>query len=383
MTHLKQTTITVIAVLLALRPGATRAGGVEEQINEINRQAVASRGASEKLLGKKARLVPIALPVSNPTIGTGLAGGLLYMHGQAADKASDQTTMTGLMGMYTSSESWAIAGFHDGYYFNDRLRVRTPLAYGSFNLQFYGVGDNSPFRENPVDYSARGAMFTPRASFALPAPNWYLGGQYRYINLQTLFASAPPPGDIPGYDARQKTSGFGLVTLFDNRDSNLWPTKGNWLDLTATYHGEYAGGDYDYLRAIGKWAQYFPLMDSIVLIYRLDGQYVEGAAPFWDLARIRLRGFSSGQYLDSVAATAQAELRWTPVNRWTFSVFGGSGWIADTVRDLRDSESNLAAGMGFRYMLVEEQKLSIGIDLAYSDTSKVEVYFQVGDWLAN
>ena len=96
--------------------------------------------------------------------------------------------------------------------------------------------------------------------------------------------------------------------------------------------------------------------------------------------RIRLRGFSSGQYL---ATTAQAELRWTPFKRWTLSAFGGSGWIADTLRDLRDAQSNLAASTGFRYMLVEEQKLTIGIDVTYADTSAVEIYFQVGDWLAN
>jgi hypothetical protein len=34
-------------------------------------------------------------------------------------------------------------------------------------------------------------------------------------------------------------------------------------------------------------------------------------------------------------------------------------------------------------MLVEEQKLSIGLDVAYAEGSNVSVYFQVGDWLAN
>jgi hypothetical protein len=34
-------------------------------------------------------------------------------------------------------------------------------------------------------------------------------------------------------------------------------------------------------------------------------------------------------------------------------------------------------------MLVEKQKLSIGIDVAYAEDAEVSVYFQVGDWLAN
>jgi len=175
----------------------------------------------------------------------------------------------------------------------------------------------------------------------------------------------------------------GLVTLFDNRDSNLWLTSGNWLDVTSTLHGEYAGGEYNYLRTIAKWAQYFPVMESPTFIYRLDGQYVEGTAPFWDLARLRLRGFSSGQYLDNVAFTAQTELRWMPFRRWSVSVFGGVGRIADTLRDLQDSGTAFAGGTGFRYMVAEDQKLSIGIDIAYSESSQVVLYFQIGDWLAN
>jgi hemolysin activation/secretion protein len=101
------------------------------------------------------------------------------------------------------------------------------------------------------------------------------------------------------------------------------------------------------------------------------------------LARIRLRGYSSGQYLDNVALTAQTELRWELHPRWTLSLFGGGGRIADTVSDIGSSDTNLAGGTGFRYMLVEDKKLTIGLDAAYSDSAKVEIYFQVGDWLAN
>ena len=39
----------------------------------------------------------------------------------------------------------------------------------------------------------------------------------------------------------------------------------------------------------------------------------------------------------------------------------------------------LNGGAGFRFMLVEKQKLSIGIDVAYAEDAKLSVYFQVGD----
>ena len=132
-----------------------------------------------------------------------------------------------------------------------------------------------------------------------------------------------------------------------------------------------------------KWAQYFPLRDSVTLVYRIDGQFIDGDTPFWDLSRIRLRGFSSGQFLDNVALTAQAEVRWNFYERWTASAFGGGGRIAEGVSKIGSSDNNFAGGAGFRYMLVEKQKLSIGIDAAYAKDTNVSVYFQVGDWLAN
>jgi len=80
--------------------------------------------------------------------------------------------------------------------------------------------------------------------------------------------------------------------------------------------------------------------------------------------------------------TAQAEVRWNFYKRWTALAFGG-GRIADVVSEIGSANNNFAGGAGFRFMLAEKQKLSIGIDVAYAEDAKVSVYFQIGDWLAN
>lgn len=379
-----RTYVHVIAVMI-LSTEIAPANELESQIAEFQEQAESGGSAIHKSLKLKGRLVPIVLPIANPTVGTGLGGGVLYMH--ARDPEADPNnpaTMTGVFGMYTDTESWGIGGFHSGSYKDDSIRVSVPVMHGEFGLKYYGIGENSPFRDNPLDYDATGNMFVPRVSFELPAENWFLGGLYRIIDIETEFADNDPDDDTLGFNARQKTAGVGLVSSYDTRDSNLWASRGSWMDFTATYNSEYVGGDYDYLRMIMKWAQYFPVMDRLIIVYRLDGQYVDGAAPFWDLARIRLRGFSSGQYLDNVAATAQAEVRWNIFSRWYVSAFGGAGWIGETSSDLGSSDPNTAGGAGFRYMLAEDQKLSIGLDAAYSrDSADYSIYFQIGDWLSN
>ena len=64
------------------------------------------------------------------------------------------------------------------------------------------------------------------------------------------------------------------------------------------YLRECAGGDFNYRKMILKFAQYFPLLDPITFVYRLDGQFIDGNAPFYDLSRIRLRGYSGLEFLD-------------------------------------------------------------------------------------
>ena len=356
---------------------------MENQISEIQSSTTATKDTTQKILKKDSRIVPVVIPISNPTVGLGLAGAVLYMHPKSNPKEDAPTSITGAFGMYTDTKSWAAGGFHDGYYLDDRIRFKIPVTHGEFNLKYYGTGENSPFRDNPIDYTGIGNLFSPRISFELPINNWFLGGQYRIIDLTTEFEDINSDTDTLGLNQRLQTAGFGIVSLFDSRDSNLWPSNGNWLDFTATFNGAYAGGDYEYLKTVVKWAQYFQLINSLVVVYRLDGQFVDGEAPFWDLSRIRLRGYSSGQYLDDVALTAQAEIRWNIYRRWTVLAFAGGGRIANSFEDIGKADSNIAGGSGFRFMIAEKQKLSIGIDVAYSDSADVAIYFQVGDWLAN
>ena len=355
----------------------------ENQIAEIQSDTTSFQSLSKKIIKEEPRLVPVGIPVSNPTIGQGLAAAILYMHPQSSKESDAPTSTTGTFGMYTNTQSWAAGAFHDGYYLDDRIRFRVPITHGDFNLKHYGIGADSPLRDNPIKYQAVGNLFIPRLTFELPWNNWFLGGLYRLMNIDAKFDNTAIIPDALGLGLQQQTAGLGIVTLFDSRDSNLWPSKGNWLDLTASVNGKYAGGDFNYLKTVVKWAQYFPLKDSVTLVYRIDGQFIDGDAPFWDLSRMRLRGYSTGQFLDNVALTVQAEVRWNFYERWTASAFGGGGRIADAVNEIGSANNTSAGGAGFRFMLVEKQKLSIGIDVAYAEDAKVSVYFQVGDWLAN
>lgn len=331
---------------------------------------------------KQRRFVPVPIPIVNPTVGKGLAVVGMYLHPRKPEDSDLPTSISGVMGMYTDSESWVTGVFHEGYYGQDRYRVRGLLGYGVFNLKFYGIGDDSILRDHPIDYEAKTTAFLPRLLFRLPVKNWFIGAQYLYMEIDTTFKTSGLLPGLPDVNLPTKTAGLGLVGVYDSRNNTLWPTDGTWFEITATDYGDYFGGDFDYQKYILKFAQYFPVINTVTLAYRLDGSFIDGDAPFYDLSSLKLRGFAGGRYVDNQAVSAQVEGRWNFYKKWTVLLFGGAGRIADEVSDLGSSSTQWAGGAGIRYMIAEGQKLNIGIDVAYGD-GETAIYVQIGDWFAN
>ena len=351
---------------------------IDEKIEELTTDSK-EVGKSFK---REPRVVVVPIPISNPTIGTGLAVTALYLHPQKEEGGNVPTTTSGVVGMYTDSESWLTGIFHDGFYKDDKYRVRAALGYGDFKLKFYGVGNDSIFRDNPINYQALTTAFMPRVLFKLPASNWFLGPHYFYLNLDYAFDFSSLLPGLPKRKASSTTAGLGLIAVYDSRDNNMWPAEGTWFEMTATNYGENFGGDFDYDKLILKFAQYFPLAETVILAYRLDSQSINGKAPFYDLSQMHLRGFPMGRYVDDFAVSGQVEGRWNFYKRWSAVLFGGVGRIAAEFNELSNSPNLYAGGTGIRYRIKEKEKLNIGVDITYGD-GQVEFYVVVGDWLAN
>lgn len=351
---------------------------IDEKIEELTTDSK-EVGKSFK---REPRVVVVPIPISNPSIGTGLAVTALYLHPQKKEGTEVPTTTSGVVGLYTDSESWLAGIFHDGFYRDDRYRVRAALGYGDFKLKFYGIGNDSIFRDNPISYQARTTAFMPRVLFNLPSNNWFLGPHYFYLNLDYVFDFSSLLPGLPKRKDSSTTAGLGLVAVYDSRDNNLWPAEGTWFEMTATNYGENLGGDFDYYKLILKFAQYFPLAETIILAYRLDSKSINGGAPFYDLSQVHLRGFPSGRYVDNYAVSGQVEGRWNFYKRWSAVLFGGVGRIAEEFNELSSSPNLYAGGGGIRYRIKEKEKLNIGVDVTYGD-GNVEFYVVVGDWLAN
>lgn len=346
-----------------------------------------AKTASKTLKSKKKehRFVPVPVPISNPTIGTGLAAALLYLWPQKEDAPASPTSMSGVGALYTSSSSWAAALFHEGYYAGDRFRLSGALGYGDFNLDFFGIGADSIFQNNPVEYEAAGIFFDPQARFQLPfiSKDLFLGVKFFYLDLDVTFKLSGIDPRLPDPNLPGKTVGLGPILTYDSRDNENWPSKGNWLDVTVLDFDDKLGSDFDYQDYTLKWEQNFTLTDSTVLQYRFDGQYVDGNAPFYELPYINLRGFARGQFAADLAMTLQGQLRWDVADKWSVMFFGGGGRVGDDLSDLGNNSTEFAGGTGFRYMIDSKSKLNIGADFAFGGADSVVFYVQIGDFLSN
>lgn len=86
-------------------------------------------------------------------------------------------------------------------------------------------------------------------------------------------------------------------------------------------------------------------------------------------------------YIDKQAVTVQGEARWNFYKRWIALIFGGVGRTGEHISDLGSSPNRYAGGVGFRFIVAEKQKLTVGVDLAVSPDD-VTLYIQIGDFLA-
>jgi len=327
---------------------------------------------------RKQGFLAVPIPISDPTVGTGLGAVALYMHPQRGDDTVSKTATTGVFGMYTNTESWLVGIGHDDYWAEDRFRFTGALAYGEFNLKYYGVGDQPVLEENPLDYNFETLAFIPKFQVRLLDSNWYMGARYYYLDSDITFKTSNLHPGLPDISATTTTAGLGLVTSYDTRDSNYYPTKGIWFEIIGTNYGEHFGGDFEYNKVTSFISYYYSVLKNVVLAGTLDGKFSDGDVPFYDLPNLSMRGFSSGRYIDNNSLVGKFEARWNVYKRWGLIGFLEGGRVADEISNLGKSSTIVTSGFGVRFKAAKEQGLNVGVDVAFGPES-TEIYIQIGE----
>jgi outer membrane protein assembly factor BamA len=342
------------------------------------------RSSVDKGLGffNDTSFLVVPIPVSNPTIGSGaaLAAAMFFK----TDEAS-KSSLLGTGGFYTDNGSWGAAIMADVAFDEDRYRAKASAGYASVSYDFYGIGSASAENGRHVSLNQSGDLF--QASFeGRVAPQFYIGGQARYMTIKTKFDLPDEAGDIldnggPLSQIKNSITTFGLIATRDSRNKDYGPTEGALIDAAfdVGLH-DFITNDV-FMRTTVSYSRYDTVATDLVLASHGALCAEGGKVPIFDLcmfgAQNDLRGYAVGRYQDKAMFAAQEELRWHAFWRVGFVAFAGVGSVAPALN--RFDKMLYSGGGGLRFLASKEYGVNIGLDGAVNAQGEATYYIQVGE----
>jgi hypothetical protein len=120
-------------------------------------------------------VVVAPIPISNPTIGTGLAVVVMpFYHVAAGTPLSNTAVAAGV----TSSGSWGVGAGQSTRLRGDDVRIDGFLGYVDLRYKFYGAGSSAGMSGQSVPILQKGFAFAPELLFKT-ARGMFFGLRYR------------------------------------------------------------------------------------------------------------------------------------------------------------------------------------------------------------
>jgi len=328
-----------------------------------------------KFKASKGNFLVVPIPLSNPTLGTGLILGAGYFYSQTAEqKAAQPASVTGAAGMYTSNDSFAFAVGQASYWDDDKWRFKGGLGYANLELTLLAPSSGPSGIE--TDWSLEGEVVSAQISRKIGG-RWYAGIHGQYVNFdQTIsLVTASEQFAVP---SKVRSGGLGLNLTFDSRDMPSNAYTGRYIELQALFNSESLGSVDDYQAYSLSYRSYHLLKPDFVLAWEAVGCDRQSSTPLWDACRIDLRGFSVTDYMGKSSAYGQAEGRLRLSEHWGVVAFAGAGQITDSFSGFDNNDWIPSYGFGLRFMVMQSQRINMRLDYGWSTDSNA-VYLAVGE----
>ena len=326
-----------------------------------------------------ADLVVAPIPGRSPQIGWNLALAVGYFITGKSDEPDARSSAVGGFAMGAENGSYAYGLGTNLHLVDDRLRVKAGAAYADVRYRYYGRGDEQNDLGISTDILQEMPLYFGSASWnvwnRLYVGAGYLGGK---VDSRLRFSSSDPFFD-PSLEL--DIGAWSLTFNWDSRDHDKFPRNGWFVDASARFFRESAGGDFDAETYKIAFNHFLPVRETDVLASRLVLRGTSDDAPFFLLSTFGgstdLRGYPSGRYRDRMMYALQTEYRWQYNDSLIFTAFAGFGEVADSFGDM-GGDFLPAAGIGTRYVLSKKHKVSLSFDVARGENG-TEYYFGVGE----
>lgn len=220
------------------------------------------------------------------------------------------------------------------------------------------------------------------------SPGLFVGATLRWSKIydisfeNTEGVPIAAPG-VTGADGNI-TAGFGWITRWDRRNSNMTPTRNHYVQFAIMGNPSWLGSTESYALYELDARKYLDLTGNRRSVLALQSlvQLNSGNPPFHDLATLggdRInRGYYNGRYRDQNAAQFQVELRQHFTGRFGFTVFAGTGEVWNRFEQLTLDNYKWTAGAGLRFNVNKDDPTNIRIDFGISKES-TGFYLQFGE----
>jgi len=330
---------------------------------------------------QRGDFVVVPIPISNPTLESGLVAGAAYFYPQSEEQEKLQpASVTGAAALYTSNDSRAFAVVQQNYWRDDRWRF-TGVA-GAADLRLLLLTFDQSTGEQNLNWRIDGAFFYAKLARRLKG-DWYGGVLTRLVDADQSIETAPSSSREPtpsGFDTGANTRAMGIGTYleFDARDNPLNSSDGQYFKFDALFNDEAIGSNKTYQSFSAAFKSYHRLSDSLVIAWEAQGCQRGGTAPLWDACTIKLRGFSATDYLGKASASTQVEVRWQLSERWGMVGFAGAGYVGDSFNGIREHEPIPSYGAGLRFTVLKAKRINLRLDYARSTQSDA-IHFSAGE----
>jgi hypothetical protein len=175
-----------------------------------------------------------------------------------------------------------------------------------------------------------------------------------------------------------ESGGAGLVLNHDSRDS-LDSPKGGWsLNVNNVFyrHGGEGSDNFEVYRA--DYKGFWPHGEGHVFAVRQNNQWTVDA-PLGAYAPVKLRGYTSGEYLGKNMSSMEAEERHRIGERWTATLFAGVACLYGAEKRCAKSENLFpSAGVGVQYILKPDKGIVANLEFALGKEENSALLFKLG-----
>jgi hypothetical protein len=311
-------------------------------------------------------VVIVPIPISNPTVGTGLAVVVMPFYHLGPESPLSNTAIAA---GYTSSGSWAVGATQTTRLRGDERRIDGTLAYIDLHYRFFGKGAQAGSAGRSVPIEQRAAVFVPEFLFHVSS-RAFVGVRYRGIRVDTSLDSTDAPaelGPVQNFTGTIASSGIGPVAVFDTRDNEMNPASGWLADFRSNFAEHTFGSDSSY-RTFTLGVNHYRRLGPGVLALRAFACGASEHTPLFDLclygSGADLRGYEIGRYRDRSMLAAQAEYRFPLGGRFGGAAFAGTGKVAPSFGDMSNELWLPSLGVGVRWLASPKARVNLSFDIA-------------------